>query len=273
MGINKTHVRDVSIQKALREALDKDKKLSKRDVVKIIMSTFDHGGISKQERKDLRTILKRSRTMSDSSRWLLGRFLNRLDRIDEFGGRVSLDDVGKEVTAVADNPDKMIDGATWFASAFRIGEVRFAGCVDMVEKVLKAAGACTITRLNLIDHGGEKSDGSGNFIKLGKDKLDKKNLYGWAPILMRLREKLDARGLVFLYHCHIGSDLVFMREIASLFGRPVHAGEEEHVHGPFFDFQIGKYVRANPDGTTRKGTGRPSTPIASGLTVDELKMP
>ena len=73
-------IRDKSVIQAIKLALNGDKKLSYSDVQYVIRSTFDNGLITVQERDDLKTVLKKSKTIDDRSRVALDTFIRHIGK-------------------------------------------------------------------------------------------------------------------------------------------------------------------------------------------------
>lgn len=69
-------VKDPSVKKALGRALSKDSKLSHDDVKKILKSTLDGDGVTLREFKDLKAILKNSKTLDHHSKDLITHFIH-----------------------------------------------------------------------------------------------------------------------------------------------------------------------------------------------------
>ena len=70
-------VKDLSLRRALHQALRGDGSLSYSDVKALLASTLDGDGVTRHEYEDLKTILRDSKTIDLRSRKLVGEFLKK----------------------------------------------------------------------------------------------------------------------------------------------------------------------------------------------------
>jgi hypothetical protein len=138
----------------------------------------------------------------------------------------------------------------WLASATRIGEIYMKDVSSMVKNVLEALHAQDmLSRLNILDHGNK--DG----IEIGSDWVDVTTLPIFRATLKLLAGHFAKSGFVHLQHCNVGQDRPLLIELAKIFGVSVYAGTGKH--NPVYRFNLGQYVRANPDGTFDSNVDRP----------------
>jgi hypothetical protein len=149
-----------------------------------------------------------------------------------------------EITVIDDNS---VSG--WVQSVFRIGEIYMTDVDSMVRNVINATQSTLIDRLNIIDHGDR--DG----IEIGGDWIDDTNLSEYAEKLRRLAGYFAPTGFVHLQHCSVGQNRTLLLALARIWGVSVYAGTG--YENANFRFNVGDYVRADPDGTFISNVARP----------------
>jgi hypothetical protein len=140
-----------------------------------------------------------------------------------------------EITVIDDS-----DHVGWAASATRFGEVYMTDVASMVTNVLAKAKTKRISRLNVLDHGNEKS------LQVGTDRISEKSLAKYETQLQKLNGRFAPNGFVHLQHCKIGKNWVLLARIAKIVGVPVIAGEG--YQNPVYRFNTGDYVKCLPSG-------------------------
>lgn len=149
-----------------------------------------------------------------------------------------------EVTVIDDS-----DVVGWLAGFFRTGEVYMTDTNSMVRNVLRALGEHQISRLNILDHGSVYG------IQMGGDLINLLNIDTYVGRLSRLQGHFAPTGFVHIQHCEAGQNQELVIRLAQAFGVPVYAGTG--AHNPVYRFNLGDYVRGNPDGTFDTDVGRP----------------
>ncbi len=138
------------------------------------------------------------------------------------------------------------------ANFFR-GDVTMTDVASMVDHVSAYLRGRTMDRLNVMDHGNE--DG----VEIGDDWLaSPADVQPFAATLGRLRSRFTSGAFVHMQNCNAGKNRSLICALAAAFGVPVLAGTG--AHNPLLGFNVGDYVRCEPDGTFNPNAGRPSTP-------------
>ena len=151
-----------------------------------------------------------------------------------------------EVTVIDDS-----DIVGWIAAFTRTGEVYMTNVRSMVANVLSVSSfrGRKISRLNILDHGNTQG------IEIGNDFVTMRTLGRHRPQLAQLHGKFAAGGFVHIQHCEAGQNRTLVIRLAQIFGVPVYAGTG--AHNPVYRFNLGEYVRGNPDGSFDTDVGRP----------------
>lgn len=152
--------------------------------------------------------------------------------------------MGETITVVDDS-----DIVGWAASATRIGEIYMSNVVTMVKNVQKEIRDKKISRLNILDHGNIQG------IQIGKDWISVKSLPVYASELAKLNPLFENKAFVHLQHCNVGQNRTLLLSLAKILGVSVFAGTGKH--NPVYRFNLGDYVRADPDGTFTTEVDRP----------------
>lgn len=127
---------------------------------------------------------------------------------------------------------------------------------DMVDGALARLGVFArvddsprISRLNIVDHGNPSS------MQIGDDRMSDRNYLSFLTDLSRLRPHFSGDGFVHLQHCKIGNNQMLLCGLARIFNVPVYAGQG--LENQIYRFNLGDYVRADPDGLFVIGVSRP----------------
>jgi hypothetical protein len=134
--------------------------------------------------------------------------------------------------------DSSITG--FVSAATRIDEIYMTDVRSMVANVLRKKGAYLIRRLNILDHGNEKT------FKIGSDWIGTETLGNFRPELLKLRGQFAPGGFVHLQHCSIGQNICLLVQLAQLWDVTVYAGTGSH--NPIYRWQFGHYRRVDPNG-------------------------
>lgn len=83
MYIIESRIKDPTVRSAVRKALSGDSRFSYDDVILILRSAFDRGGVTGQELQDIQMILKQAKTLDVRSKQLISRFLQNPASVQE----------------------------------------------------------------------------------------------------------------------------------------------------------------------------------------------
>lgn len=137
----------------------------------------------------------------------------------------------------------------FLAAATRIGEVEFNDVHTLVSGVRARAGAASLRRLNILDHGNAQG------IELGSDWITVRSLPSYRQQLSQLSGLFVAGGFVHLQHCEAGRNHALLCLLSTIFAVPVYAGTGKH--NPVYRFNLGRYERCVPSGNCDSDVARP----------------
>jgi hypothetical protein len=133
------------------------------------------------------------------------------------------------------------------------GDVRMTRVATMVNNVITFLNGRRMHRLNIMDHGNQ------NGVEIGDDWLaTPADVATHSGNLRRLRGQFASSAFVHMQNCNAGQNRALICALASAFGVSVYAGTG--AHNPLLGFNVGNYVRCDPDGTFNPNVGRPQTP-------------
>ncbi|MBP9188387.1 MAG: DUF4157 domain-containing protein, partial [Chitinophagales bacterium] len=150
-----------------------------------------------------------------------------------------------EVTAIDD-----VDSVGWVESLFSIGEVNFNDVNTFVSNVIGNITTHPMSRLNVQVHG------STNSLVIGNTVVHMGNIANYSGVLSRLNGHFTSSGFVHLRACNVGNALPLVTEFSRIFGVAVYAatGTQRNLIIPF---NMGNYVRCDPNGTCNTNVSRP----------------
>ena len=137
----------------------------------------------------------------------------------------------------------------FLAAATRLGEVEFSDVQSLDRGVRARAGAGSLRRLNILDHG--NPDG----IELGRDWITVTSLPIYRLLLGQLSELFVPGGFVHLQHCGAGQNHGLLCAMSAIIKVPVYAGTGKH--NPVYRFNLGRYERCIPSGNCESDVARP----------------
>lgn len=133
------------------------------------------------------------------------------------------------------------------------GDVTMTSIADMVSNVIAFLRGRRMDRLNIIDHG------NAHGVQIGSDWLSTpRDVSRYRGDLARLSPSFASGAFVHMQNCHAGQNNGLICALAQSFGTPVYAGTG--LHNPLLGFNLGDYVRCEPNGTFNPDSGRPQTP-------------
>lgn len=141
------------------------------------------------------------------------------------------------------------DVVGFLAAATRFGEVEFTDVRSLVSGVRARAGAATLRRLNICDHGNALG------LELGTDWITLSSLPHYKQLLSQLSCSFTPGGFVHLQHCDVGQNHALLCAISAIFGVPVYAGTG--AHNAVYRFNFGRYERCVPNGDCESDVPRP----------------
>jgi hypothetical protein len=141
------------------------------------------------------------------------------------------------------------DVVGYVVAATRIGEVEFSDVQTLVRGVRARAGAGTLRRLNILDHGNAEG------IELGTDWITLSSLPIYRLLLSQLVGLFVAGGFVHLQHCEAGQNHALLSALSAILKVPVYAGTGKH--NSIYRFNLGRYERCVPSGDCESDVARP----------------